>query len=628
MLLLTHVLLILWISTVGGQGRHCDFPKINHGILYNEKKYKASFPVSLGKILYYSCEYNFMSPSKHFWTPITCTEGGWSPTPKCLRVCFFPFVENGQSASSGQTYLEGATVQITCNKGYSLPDDKGSITCAEGGWSSPPECISTKKCLKTDIVVANGFFSESEYAYSVNKETQYKCKPGYMTADGKTSGTVRCLQGGWSSQPTCIKSCDRPVLVNARVKSDVTWFQLNDRLNYECHAGYENQDGRTTDSIVCGEDGWSHLPTCREIECHLPFLEANVDVYPKQEKYKVGDVLKFSCRQRLKRVGPDSIQCYQFGWSPNFPTCKEPGKACRFMPQLENGYSQPSVPPYRHGVSVVLSCRNAYTMIGNTTVTCIDGIWTELPKCVATNQLKRCGKPRFYVRGQLSSYTHEFNHNARVSYKCAGKSTYVQTVCINGKWDPEPDCLGKKIQLCPPPPQIPNAQNMLTTVNYQEGEKVTVLCKENYAFLEAKELVCKSGQWQSLPLCVESAQYCGLPPPIDNGDITSFPLSAYSPGSVVQYRCQSFYELRGNLTVTCRNGQWSEPPTCIDACIISEDRMNKNNIQLKRRNPPNRYAKTGDFIEFECKSSHKERTPIQSFRVLCQEGKFEYPTCE
>lgn len=66
-----------------------------------------------------------------------------------------------------------------------------------------------------------------------------------------------------------------------------------------------------------------------------------------------------------------------------------------------------------------------------------------LPFFIATNQLKRCGKPRFYVRGQLSSYTHEFNHNARVSYKCAGKSTYVQTVCINGKWDPEPDCLGK-----------------------------------------------------------------------------------------------------------------------------------------------------------------------------------------
>ena len=30
-----------------------------------------------------------------------------------------------------------------------------------------------------------------------------------------------------------------------------------------------------------------------EIECYLPFLEANVDVYPKQEKYKVGDVSKY-----------------------------------------------------------------------------------------------------------------------------------------------------------------------------------------------------------------------------------------------------------------------------------------------------------------------------------------------
>ena len=60
----------------------------------------------------------------------------------------------------------------------------------------------------------------------------------------------------------------------------------------------------------------------------------------------------------------------------------EPGKACRFIPQLQNVYSQPSVPPYRHGDSVVFSCRSSYTMIGNTTIACIDGIWTELPKCV------------------------------------------------------------------------------------------------------------------------------------------------------------------------------------------------------------------------------------------------------
>ena len=62
-----------------------------------------------------------------------------------LGLCFFPFVENGRSTSSGQTHLEGDTVQIACDKGYSLPNNQSIIACAEGGWSSPPECISTSK---------------------------------------------------------------------------------------------------------------------------------------------------------------------------------------------------------------------------------------------------------------------------------------------------------------------------------------------------------------------------------------------------------------------------------------------------------------------------------------------------
>ena len=48
----------------------------------------------------------------------------------------------------------------------------------------------------------------------------------------------------------------------ARVKSDGTWFRLNDRLDYECVDGYENRDGRTTGSIVCGQDGWSDKAAC------------------------------------------------------------------------------------------------------------------------------------------------------------------------------------------------------------------------------------------------------------------------------------------------------------------------------------------------------------------------------
>ena len=59
-------------------------------------------------------------------------------------------------------------------------------------------------CSKYNITIENGFLSESASTYPLNKQTEYKCKSGYVTADGKTSGLITCLQNGWSSQPVCI----------------------------------------------------------------------------------------------------------------------------------------------------------------------------------------------------------------------------------------------------------------------------------------------------------------------------------------------------------------------------------------------------------------------------------------
>lgn len=65
-----------------------------------------------------------------------------------------------------------------------------------------------------------------------------------------------------------------------------------------------------------------------------------------------------------------------------------------------------------------------------------------------------------------------------------------------------------------------------------------------------------------------------------------------------------------------------------DACIISEVNMNKNNIQLRWKDIRKLYVKTGDFVEFDCKWPFKAKTSNESFRIVCQEGKFEYPMCE
>lgn len=54
-------------------------------------------------------------------------------------------MENGDSTSSGQTHLQGDTVQVICNQGYTLQNNQSSIACTEEGWSIPPKCISTSK---------------------------------------------------------------------------------------------------------------------------------------------------------------------------------------------------------------------------------------------------------------------------------------------------------------------------------------------------------------------------------------------------------------------------------------------------------------------------------------------------
>ncbi|PNJ50126.1 CFHR5 isoform 2 [Pongo abelii] len=510
MLLLFSVILISWVSTVGGEATLCDFPKIHHGFLYDEEDYNPFSQVPTGEVFYYSCEYNFVSPSKSFWTRITCTEEGWSPTPKCLRMCSFPFVKNGHSESSGLIHLEGDTVQIICNTGYSLQNNEKNISCVERGWSTPPICSFTKE------------------------------------------------------------------------------------------------------------------------ECHVPILEANVDAQPKKESYKVGDVLKFSCRKNLIRVGPDSVQCYQFGWSPNFPTCKEQVRSCGPPPQLSNGeVKEIRKEEYGHNEVVEYDCNPNFIINGPKKIQCVDGEWTTLPTCV--EQVKTCGYIPELEYGYVQLSVPPYQHGVSVEVNCRNEYAMIgnnMITCINGIWTELPVCVEKREQFCPPPPQIPNAQNMTTTVNYQDGEKVAVLCKENYLLPEAKEIVCKDGRWQSLPRCVESTAYCGPPPSINNGDITSFPLSVYPPGSTVTYRCQSFYKLQGSVTVTCRNKQWSEPPRCLDPCVVSEENMNKNNIQLKWRNDGKLYAKTGDAVEFQCKFPYKAKISSPSFRAICQEGKFEYPICE
>ncbi|XP_008266937.2 complement factor H [Oryctolagus cuniculus] len=619
-----------WVPGPRCSLKPCDFPQINHGRLYYEDRYRPYFPVAVGNYYSYHCNPNFVTPSNSYWDYIHCTKEGWSPEVPCLRKCTFSYVENGYRPSSERPYLQNESVKVDCYPGYSLPNEQTEITCTENGWSPLPKCIRVKTCSKLDIEVENGFMSEFDFTYALNRKTEYRCKPGYVTTDGETSGSVTCLQSGWSHQPTCIKSCDMPVFENSRAKNNSIWYKLGDQLDYECHDGYENTDGHTKGTIECGYSGWTDLPTCYERECRVPQVGKEVFVIdPKNEKYRAGDVLKFTCRAGLRRVGPDSIQCYHFGWSPNVPTCKgqvqscssppqllngqvkgikkeeyehsevveyvcnskfllkgphkiecvdgnwttlptciEEESTCGDIPELEHGYVEPSAPPYHHGDSVAFSCRETFTMIGHRSITCINGTWTQLPQCVATDQLEKCVVPDSIASETNLSSKNEYNHNSNVSYRCWGKSGNKHSICINGRWDPKLTCTEVKIQLCPPPPQIPYSQNVTTTVNYQDGEKMSILCQENYLIQGAEEIVCKDGRWQSIPRCAEKSP-CSKPPDVDHGRIRSsiFPEEGegrvYPHGTKLSYVCEDGFSISGGDGITCHMGKWSSPPLCV-----------------------------------------------------------------
>uniref|UniRef100_A0A8C9QQP8 Sushi domain-containing protein n=1 Tax=Spermophilus dauricus TaxID=99837 RepID=A0A8C9QQP8_SPEDA len=370
-----------WIPPPRCSLKPCDFPEIKHGRLYSEERYRPYFPVPIGQRFTYECDNNFVSPSKSYWGYIYCTKDGWLPEVPCIRQCIFNYVEYGYYSRETRHSLH-ESVKVDCYPGYSLSNGQNTVTCTENGWSPPLKCIRIKTCSKNDIEIKNGFLSESDFIYNLNKVTQYKCKPGYVTEDGNTSGSITCLQDGWSAQPSCVKSCDMPAFENAKTKSNATWFKLNDKLDYECNVGFENRFRRAKGFIVCQDKGWSHIPTCYdEVQsCGPPPPLFNGEVKEtKKEEYGHNVVLEYNCNPRFLMKGPNKIQCVDGTWT-TLPKCIA-------IPELDHGFAQPSDPPYHHGDSVEFNCTETFTMIGDRSITCISGMWTQLPLCVGKTAL-------------------------------------------------------------------------------------------------------------------------------------------------------------------------------------------------------------------------------------------------
>ncbi|VTJ90335.1 Hypothetical predicted protein, partial [Marmota monax] len=239
-----------------------------------------------------------------------------------------------------------------------------------------------------------------------------------------------------------------------------------------------------------------------------------------------------------------------------------------------------------------------------------------------------CEPPPSIPNGVVSHELDSYPYGQEVIYNCSedfGIDGPAFIKCLGGKWSSPPECIRTDCF------NLPNFDDATLLgerkESYKSGDQVTYRCPKFYQVEGSNTITCINGKWIGKPMCKDSTGKCGPPPPIDNGDLTSFPLPVYPTGSSVEYQCQSLYQLEGSKTVICRNGKWSNPPKCLLACVISDEIMERYHITLRWKEWQKLYASSGDTVEFVCKHGYSPSTRSQSFRIRCIDGHLEYPAC-
>ncbi|KAM6262910.1 complement factor H-like isoform 2-T2 [Spheniscus humboldti] len=683
-----------WVPDPGCVQKPCDYPAIENGKLSGSMEtYKSYyFPMRFGQQTYYYCNDGYSTPSGEYWALMVCSERGWSPEPKCLKKCHVGRMENGYFPRSRKNvYKEGERVKYVCNDGYHTEREDGEVTCTKDDWSPPPRCIRKKSCM--NIPFDNGYFTLGKTTFHLQEKVTYNCKTGFVTPEGQETGVVQCQENGWTPPPKCIKSCKTPHLDILYYHANRTMFVPEDTIEYACLEGYQTANNMPTGTTRCGTNGeWSPTPQCLAIECEMLTLP-NGDFSPKEGKYHNGDVVKFTCANNYVRVGPASTQCYYFGWFPSPPVCKVNPRGCGPPPEITNGsIAGGSVEQYRHGDRKQYECNVELKLVGSKEIECVDGQWSSPPSCIEDKMpcgspssipnvilhqedqmqfshgdevicgckqgsgssegmkikclngewkpLPLCADPSAQcvlpmdvelVRGgRLSKAKKRTGFHGVVHYICKSADKSIkQATCVSGKWSPEIECTAEE-STCPPPPQVPGAQQITVGRNYKNGSKIAFSCLKSFQLIGVNEITCIDGKWQSPPHCVERP--CLPPQPVECADVPRLEnqnlkikkegKTIYLAGARFKYVSRSGYMLDGPSEITCSLGKWSSSPTCLEMPCGSIPKV--ANAQIEGRNME--IYEPGETIRYQCDAGFLIVGPPE---IICREGNWSAPPfCE
>ncbi|XP_032074128.1 coagulation factor XIII B chain isoform X4 [Thamnophis elegans] len=514
------------------------------------------------------------------------------------KACDFPNIENGRIALyyySFKNYYfpmkKGEKLSYTCLAGYSTEtgSQNGRVNCTNEGWIPVPKCH--KKCVQPTL--DNGIFSDTKLSYNIWENLRYSCHSGYQTAEGEVDANIQCLQDGWSVQPLCmgaikepLGTCLAPDLLHGHYHTVQRVFNVNDKLKYECRDGYVTAGGDAIEEVLCQIQGWSLVPKCTKLACSSPNPVEHGKVHPKQSSYEEGDVIQIICLEGYTLRGPELIQCYYFGWYPEFPICEERRNKCPPPPQPPNTRLLTNLRTYRQGDIIHYQCERSFQLNGTGEIRCENGKWTSPPKCIVVGRV----------------------------------------LTTEDYWAVETG------ENCNPPPVVKNSitvNDIGQLASYNPGSSVEYGCRPLHVMKGSNTVHCIHGAWTEPPTCLGLRANCGPPPSIENGAVMGSLTENYEDGSTIQYNCNEYHVLQGSITVFCSRSQWTTPPVCIEPCTLSQEEMAKNNLLLRWSFDNRPYFLHGEFVEFVCKAYHTKRLSNlpSDFRVQCQNGQLLYPQC-
>ncbi|XP_074078378.1 complement factor H-related protein 3-like isoform X1 [Macrotis lagotis] len=353
-------------------------------------------------------------------------------------------------------------------------------------------------------------------------------------------------------------------------------YYEGDRVKYQCSPGTTLMG---SEWIECHEKNWTPLP-----KCSAPCTVTKQELEEKKLALSNGQrrsviilnnqSLEFSCADGYTLTKPSLRTCMD--GHMDFPTCILV-RPCDY-PEIENGriYKpfwqseeyQRNLFPASIGKEMHFHCNENYVPTTGrsstfwTSFSCTAEGWSPTPKCLRECLFSGLAHGHFWPRKVFHKQGDEIKVQCDYGYSLPNNQEKI--ICTKQGWSTEPMC--KRSEVC-----ILN--NTVDNGYFSEAKQVYLVytiaryqCKEGYTTTDGKRegsITCGQQGWLDQPKCIKDLKKCAPPPTINNGDITSFPLTEYAPASTVEYRCQRFYMLKGSPVVTCRNGLWTEEPTCL-----------------------------------------------------------------